>query len=106
MDMQTSHLVLGESLVRVLQNLRASWITTVMALGGAKVAQLHPMVQLMNPGKIWDINIFSRHGQRVQELRHKRRSNGVNAGMSFYRTMMEYILIAKLDEPSLPGATR
>ena len=27
----TSHLILGDSLVRVLQNLRASWITTVMA---------------------------------------------------------------------------
>ena len=30
----TSHLMLGYSLVRVLQNLRTSWITTVMAFGG------------------------------------------------------------------------
>ena len=31
----TSHLILGDSLVRVLQNLRTSWITAVMAFGGA-----------------------------------------------------------------------
>ena len=30
----TSHLILGDSLVRVLSNLRTSWITTVMAFGG------------------------------------------------------------------------
>ena len=36
----TSHLILGDSLVRVLQNLRTSWITTVMAFGGATIAQL------------------------------------------------------------------
>ena len=29
----TYHLILGDSLVRVLQNLRTSWITTVMAFG-------------------------------------------------------------------------
>ena len=33
-----SHLILGDSLVRVLQNLRTSWITTVMAFGGATIA--------------------------------------------------------------------
>ena len=40
----TSHLILGESLVRVLQNLRTSWITTVMTFGGATIAQLFRMV--------------------------------------------------------------
>ena len=30
-----SHLILGDSLVRVLSNLRTSWVTTVMAFGGA-----------------------------------------------------------------------
>ena len=48
----TSHLILGDSLVRVLQNLRTSWITTVMAFGGATIAQLFWMVELMNPGRI------------------------------------------------------
>ena len=36
----TSHLILGDSLVRILQNLKTSWITTVMAFGGATIAQL------------------------------------------------------------------
>ena len=35
-----SHLILDYCLVRVLQNLRTSWITTVMAFGGATIAQL------------------------------------------------------------------
>ena len=62
----TSHLILGDSLVRVLQNLRISWITAVMAFGGATVAQFYRMVELINPGRIPDIitligtNNFSR----------------------------------------------
>ena len=36
----TSQLILGDSLVRVLSNLRTSWVTTVMAFGGATIAQL------------------------------------------------------------------
>ena len=48
----TSHLILGDSLVRVLQNLRTSWITTAMAFGGATIAQLFRMVELMNPARI------------------------------------------------------
>ena len=36
-----SSLILGDSLVRVLQNLRNSWITTVMSFGGATIAQLY-----------------------------------------------------------------
>ena len=36
----TSHLILGDSLVRVLSNLRTSWVTTVMVFGGATIAQL------------------------------------------------------------------
>ena len=47
-----SHQILGDSLVRVLQNLRTSWITTVMAFGGATIAQLFRMVELINPGRI------------------------------------------------------
>ena len=46
-----SHLVLGDSLLRVLQNPRTSWITTVMAFGGATIAQLLRMVELMNAGR-------------------------------------------------------
>ena len=47
-----SHSILGDSLVRVLQNMRTSWITTVMAFGGATIVQLFRMVELMNPGRI------------------------------------------------------
>ena len=39
-------------MVRVLSNLRTSWITTVIAFGGATIAQLFRMVELMNPGRI------------------------------------------------------
>ena len=51
----TSHLISGDSVVGFLQNLRTSWITTVMASGGATIAQLYRMVELMNPGKIVEI---------------------------------------------------
>ena len=54
----TSHLMLGDSLVRVLSNLRTSWVTTVMAFGGATIAQLYRMVELMNPGKIPNVMIL------------------------------------------------
>ena len=54
----TSHLILGDSLVRVLQNLRTSWITTVMALGGASIAQLFRMMEVMNLGRIPNIMIL------------------------------------------------
>ena len=48
----TSHLILGDSLVRVIQIMRTSWITTVMVFGGATIVQLFRMVDLMNPGRI------------------------------------------------------
>ena len=48
--LETSHLILGDRLVRVLSSLRTSWVTTVMAFGGATIAQLYRMVKLMNPG--------------------------------------------------------
>ena len=54
----TSHLILGGSLVRVLQNLRTSLITKVMAFGDATTAQLFWMVELMNPGRILNIMIL------------------------------------------------
>ena len=54
----TSHLILGDSLVRVLSNLRTSWVTTVMAFGGAMIAQLYRMVELMNPGRIPNVMIL------------------------------------------------
>ena len=37
----TSYLILGDSLARVLQKLRTSWITKVMAFGGATIVQLY-----------------------------------------------------------------
>ena len=54
----TSHLILGDSLVRVLSNLRTSWVTTVMAFGGATIAQLYRMVELINPGRIPNVMIL------------------------------------------------
>ena len=54
----TSHLILGDSLVRVLSNLRTSWVTTVMAFGRATLAQLYRMVELMNPGRIPNVMIL------------------------------------------------
>ena len=54
----TSHLILGDSLIRVLSNLRTSWITIVMAFGGATIAQLFRMVELMNPMKIPNVTIL------------------------------------------------
>ena len=53
----TSHLILGDSLVRVLSNLRTSWVTTVTAFGRATIAQLYRMVELMNPGRIPSVMI-------------------------------------------------
>ena len=68
----TSHLILGDSLVRVLSNLGTSWVTTVMAFGGATIAQLYRMVELMNPGRIPSVmiqvgtnNISRRHNAGV-----------------------------------------
>ena len=54
----TSHLILGDSLVRVLPNLRSTWVTTVMAFRGATIAQLFRMVELMNPGRIPNVMIL------------------------------------------------
>ena len=54
----TSHLILGDSLVRVLQNLRTSWITTAMAFGGATIAHQFRMMELMNPGRILNVMIL------------------------------------------------
>ena len=54
----TSHLILGDSLVGVLSNLRTSWVTTVMAFGGTTIAQLYRMVELMNPGRIPNVMIL------------------------------------------------
>ena len=54
----SSHLIFGDSLVRVLSNWRTSWVTTVMAFGGATIAQLYRMVELMNPGRIPNVMIL------------------------------------------------
>ena len=45
-------------MVRVLQNLRTSWITKVMAFGGATIAELFRMVKMMNPGRIPNVMIL------------------------------------------------
>ena len=54
----TSHLILGDSLVRVLSNLRTSWVTTMMAFGGATIAQLYRRVELMNQGRLPNVMIL------------------------------------------------
>ena len=51
-------MILGDSLVRILQNLRTSWIATVMVFGIATIAQLYRMVELMNPGRIQVVMIM------------------------------------------------
>ena len=56
--LETSHLILGDSPVRILQNLRTSWVTTVMALEGATVAHVYQMVRLMDPGRLVDLMIL------------------------------------------------
>ena len=72
----TSHLILGDSLVRVLQNLRTSWITTVMAFGGATIAQLFRMVKLMNPGRIPHVMILvGQTTSREAQMRKKHYGN-------------------------------
>ena len=60
----SSHLILGDSLVRVLSNLRTSWITTVKAFGGATIAQLIRMVELINPGRIPNVCLFTTPWQK------------------------------------------
>ena len=54
----TSHLILRDSLVRVLSNLSTFWVTTVMAFGGATIAHLFRMVELINPGRIANVMIL------------------------------------------------
>ena len=46
------------NLLQFLQKLKTSWITTVMAFGGATVAQLYRIVELMNPGRIVAVMIL------------------------------------------------
>ena len=58
LPLETSHLILGDSLVRILSNLRTSWITTVVDFGGATIAQFFRMVELMNPGRIPNVMIL------------------------------------------------
>ena len=53
--LETSHLILGDRLVRMLQNLRTSLIITVMEFGVATVARLYRMVQFM--GRIVNVMI-------------------------------------------------
>ena len=54
----TSYWLLNDIIVRVLQILGTSGITTVMAFEGATVAQLYRMVELMNSGRIVDVFIL------------------------------------------------
>ena len=48
----------GRQLGQKLSNLRTSWITTVMAFGGATIAQLFRVVQLMDSGRIPNVTIL------------------------------------------------
>ena len=79
-----SHLTLGDSLVRVLQKLRTSWITTMMASGTATVAQLYRMVQLINWGKNRGSDDAFRHQKLVQKLRLRGKSMRSMAGVHVY----------------------
>ena len=46
-----SHLIMGVSLMRVLQNLITSWSTMSMAFGGASVAEFYRLGGIDGPGK-------------------------------------------------------
>ena len=49
----TSHLILGDIEDLLRESLRTHWIATVMAFGGATIAQIfRRMVELVNPGRI------------------------------------------------------
>ena len=82
----TSHLILGDSFVRVLSKLRTFWITTVMAFGGATIAQLFRMVELMNPGRISNVTILvgtnniSRSSDEEEALRGRTRIGRTRIG--------------------------
>ena len=88
-SLRSSHLILGDSLVRVLQNLRTSWITTVMAFGGSTKAQLYRMTELMNPGKIPDIMILIGTNNVFRSSDGKRSSVGIDDGMSIHHAKAE-----------------
>ena len=75
----TSHLILGDILVRVSQNLRTSF-TTVMAFGGATVAQIY-----RTHGGIDE----PRKNSGYDELRRGRRSVGFDDGMPIHHAMAE-----------------
>ena len=64
----TTHLILGDSLVRVLQSLRTSWMTTVMAFGGAFNSPIQSNDGVDEPRKNSGHIDSNRHKQGVQEL--------------------------------------
>ena len=82
----TSHLILGDSLVRV-PNLRTSWVTTVMAFGGATIAQLYRMVELMNPGRIPSVMILV--GTNDIWIRRAGSTVGINDGVFVHHSLAE-----------------
>ena len=76
----TSHLILG-----VLQNLRTFWITTVMGFGGATIAQLFWMVELMNPGRIPNVMIL---------VGTNNTSRSADEEEALWESMMAYLLLS------------
>ena len=84
----TSHLILGDSLVGVLQNLRTSWITTVMAFRGATIAQLFWMVELINPGRIPNVMILVGTNNVSRSSVEEEAQMGVDDGVPIYYTTL------------------
>ena len=80
----TSHLIWGDSQVKVLQNLRKSFIAAVMAFIDATMAQLQRMFELMNPRKDRSSDDSSGNQQSVQGFRSRRRSTGRNVGLPIH----------------------
>ena len=104
-SLRTSHLIMGDSLVRVLQNLRTSWITTLMAFGGATIAQLYRMVELMNPGRIPNIMILV-GTNNVYRSSDEAEAQWESMRMCLFTTLWQKFKCAVLTVCTVPMSTR
>ena len=101
----TSHLILDDSLVRVLQNLRTSWISTVIAFGGATITQLYRMVKLMSPGRIPNIMIL-KGTKNVSRGSDEDEAQWVSMMVCLFTTLWQKFNCAVLTVCTVPMSTR
>ena len=104
----TSYLILGDSLVRVLQNLRTSWITTVMVFGGATIAQLFRMVELMNLRRISSIMVLigMNNVKRGSDEKEAQWESMMVQPLCLFTTLWHKIKCAVLTVCNVPVSTR